>query len=89
MQYILNKQGIFFEINFMICLAETQGIIWQFGLIIYDMLIIHHIYKVTLLLFLQIVYIKLNRYWNISCRNRQCHFQIRFIIVVARAQDKA
>lgn len=60
MQYILNEQGVFFEINFMICLAETHGIIWQFGLIIYYMLIIHQIHKVTLLLFLHTVYIKLN-----------------------------
>lgn len=60
MQYILDEQGIFFEINFMICFAETHGIIWQFCLIIYDMLIIHQMNKVSLLFFLQIVYIKLN-----------------------------
>lgn len=60
MQYILNEQGIFFEINFMICLAETHGIIWQFCHIIYDMLIIHQMNKVTLLLSLHIVCIKFN-----------------------------
>lgn len=60
MQYILDEQSVFFEINFMICLAETHGIIWQFYLIIYDMLIIHQMDKITLLFFLQMVYIKLN-----------------------------
>lgn len=60
MQYILDEQGVFFEINFMICLAETHGIIWQFGLIIYYMLIIHQMDKVTLLFFLHTVYIQLN-----------------------------
>ncbi len=60
MQYILNEQGVFFEINFMICLAETHGIIWQFCHIIYDMLIIHQMDKVTLLFFLHTVYIQLN-----------------------------
>ena len=60
MQYILNEQGVFFEINFMICLAETHGIIWQLCHIIYEMLIIHQVNKVTLLFFLQIVYIKFN-----------------------------
>ena len=44
----------------MICLAETHGIIWQFCHIIYDMLIIHQMNKISLLFFLQIVYIKLN-----------------------------